>query len=107
MLGEEADRRASIHEEISGEYGFVVDTSTINQMEQCVGNHTDRLTELENVISTIKTRLNSQLHLITSLASESRPQTIRELETALRCVSSEVKDIAGQIEALGIGDFAA
>lgn len=107
MLGEEADRRASIHEEINGEYGFVVDASTINQIEECVGNHTDRLTELENVISTIQTRLSSQLHLITSLVSENRPRTIRELETALRCVSSEVKNIAGQIEALGVGDFAA
>ena len=107
MLGEEADRRASIHEEISGEYGFVVDASTINQMEERVGNHTDRLTELENVISTIQTRLNSQLHLITSLVSENRPQTIHKLETTLRCVSSEVKNVVGQVEALGVGDFAA
>jgi chromosome segregation ATPase len=107
MLGEEADRRASIHEEIGGEYGFVVDASTISQMEECVGNHTDRLAELENVISAIQTRLNSQLHQIISLVSENRPQTIREQGTALRCVSSEVKNIADQIKALGVGDFAA
>ena len=76
-------------------------------MEECVGNHTDRLTELENVISAIQTRLNSQLHQIISLVSENRPQTIRKQETALRCVSSEVRNIANQIEALGVGDFAA
>ena len=107
MLGEEADQRASTHEEIGGEYGIVVDASTINQMEECVGNHTDRLAELENVISAIQTRLNSQLHQIVSLVSENRPQTIRRQETALRCVSSEVKNIADQIGALGVGDFAA
>jgi len=104
MLGEEADRRASIHEGINGEYGFVVDASTINQMEECIGDHTDRLTELENVIPIIQGHLHRQLRQI---ASENRPQTVRELEAALRCVSSEVKNIVGQIEALGVGDFAA
>jgi hypothetical protein len=107
MLGEEANRRASIHEEISGEYGLVVDASTINQMEECVGNHAGRLTELENVISTIQTRLNDHLHQIMSLVLENRPQTTRKLESALGSVSSEVKNIANQIEALGVGDFAA
>lgn len=107
MLSEEADRRASVHEEISGEYGLVVDASTINQMEECVGNHAGRLTELENVISTIQTRLNDHLRRIISLVSENRPQTTRKLESALCCVSSEVKNIAVQIAALGVGDFAA
>lgn len=107
MLGEEADRRASIHEEISGEYGLVVDASTISQMEECVGNHAGRLTELENVISTIQTRLNGHLHQIMSLVLENRPQTTRKLESTLDCVSSEVKNIANQVEALGVGDFAA
>ena len=107
MLGEEANRRASIHEEISGEYGLVVDASTINQMEECVGNHAGRLTELENVISTIQTRLNDHLHQIVSLILENRPQTTRKLESALGCVSSDVKNIANQIEVLGVGDFAA
>jgi len=107
MLVEEADRRPSIHEEISGEYGLVVDASTINQMEECVGNHAGRLTELENVMSTVQTHLNNHLHQIMSLVSENRPQTTRKLESALRCVSSEVKSIAVQIAALGVGDFAA